>query len=273
MQLSNVSGNVVAGQATSLDVTSTDGGPVTWSSSLGSTFSPNPSPDGGSSDSSTTYTPAAVSTGTTDTDIITATDGSGDTAMGSIPVTAAGGGGGSSGGYTISAAGAAAVLAASAAMTGVDLTTTAACAPVMAMQTAWNSNGGTPALTAIDGKYGTDSADALAAAASMVAGQGNVPAAVTTFPNCGGSPTPTVTCPDGSVHPAGYVCPGSSPIQPSGGMPKWLKWLLIVLAAGAVGTIGYLIYKKQNGSGASEPKRRRSKRRRRVTRARKGKRR
>ena len=269
MQLSNVSGNVVAGQATSLDVTSTDGGPVTWSSSLGSTFSPNPSTDGGSSDSSTTYTPAAAGT-----DIITATDGSGDTATGDIPVTAAGGGGGSSGGYTISAAGAAAVLAASQAMTGVDLTTTAACAPVMAMQTAWNSNGGTPALT-VDGGYGAASAEALAAAAS-IAGQGHVPAAVTTFPKCGGSPTPpatTVTCPDGSVHPAGYVCPGSSPIQPSGGMPKWLKWLLIVLAAGAVGTIGYLIYKKQNGSGASEPKRRRSKRRRRVTRARKGKRR
>lgn len=79
-----------------------------------------------------------------------------------------------------------ALLAAAQTMNQVsDFTQTAACGPVQAFQTAWNTAGGTPALT-VDGNYGADTSYADSAVA-QASGGGNVPAALTSgFPNCSG---------------------------------------------------------------------------------------
>ena len=103
---------------------------------------------------------------------------------------AASGGGGGGGGGTNPALTNASVLAAMQAMLQVsDFTSSAACAPVKAFQSAWNSAGGTPTLT-VDGGYGPNTASAAGQVAAANGG-GNVPSALTSgYPNCGGTPTP-----------------------------------------------------------------------------------
>jgi hypothetical protein len=110
---------------------------------------------------------------------------------------------------------------------------------VRMFQVAWNgttdSNMGSPALT-VDGKYGPNTASAAAQANGS-----NVPAA------CKESPPPPpanqVTCPDGSVHPAGYQCPAAPP--PPGGTPtNYLPWVIGAVGVVAVLGVGYAVMSK-----------------------------
>lgn len=146
------------------------------------------------------------------------------------------------------------------------LTTLTDCGQVKALQSAWNAASGDggvgatggPVIT-VDGVYGTNTANANAAIA-QASGGGNTPGPLdpSQYPNCNGAPPQqTVTCPDGSVHPAGYVCPGGN-ITPSGGLPTWAKWLIGLLAAAAVVGLGLWLYKRYGSeSMAGERKRKR----------------
>lgn len=123
----------------------------------------------------------------------------------------------------------------------------------------WNAAGKTPQL-AHNGQYDAPCADAVAS----LTGTNASPC------NAGPPPPPPppgqVTCSDGSVHPAGYVCP--APIVPVSGMPMWLKVLLGVLLVGSILTIGTLLYrrskkKKTGAAGASESPRRKKRKKKR----------
>lgn len=131
---------------------------------------------------------------------------------------------------------------------------------VAAFKNAWNAwaTGGDPDSPAgqlvHNGEY---DAATVAAAQTLVSA---VPAPCTQ-PAPPPPPAQTVTCSDGSVHPAGYVCP-QVPVAPSG-MPGWLKVLLWILLAGGViaGSIWLFRYfGKKNELAAAESKRRPRKR-------------
>lgn len=227
-----------------IDVTGgadTSGAGVSWSSSLGSTFSPNPST---AANGATTYTASS----TAGTDTITATDASGNTATATTTV-AVGGGSTAPTGYTISAAGAQAASAAFAALSSVsDFTQQAACAPVQAAQTAWNSNGGTPALT-VDGGYGADTAAAWAAVAKQTGG-GNVPAGLTSgFPTCSGTPS----------QPVQPVTP-TTPATTSSGSKVWW-WIAGIIIAAGVGGLLYWVFGTESGKQTFAGEKKRKKKR------------
>jgi hypothetical protein len=150
------------------------------------------------------------------------------------------------------------VLAAMQAMLQVsDFTSSAACAPVKAFQSAWNSAGGTPTLT-VDGGYGPNTASAAGQVAAANGG-GNVPSALTSgYPNCGGTPTPP--------SPPAPIVPASS------GLSTWAKVLIGVLIVGGIAGLGYMLFirpKKGTRSYASEPTKRKGKRGKRPRKARK----
>jgi hypothetical protein len=110
---------------------------------------------------------------------------------------------------------------------------------VRMFQVAWNgttdSNMGSPALT-VDGKYDPNTANAAAQANGS-----NVPAACKEAPPA--PPANQVTCPDGSVHPAGYQCPAAPP--PPGGTPtNYLPWVIGAVGVVAVLGVGYAVMSK-----------------------------
>jgi LPXTG-motif cell wall-anchored protein len=225
------------GQAFDISVTGAADGSVSLSSSLGSTFSPNPATSSGGSAAST-YTPAAAGS-----DTITATDSSGATGSATVTISAAGGGSTPQAAATNSA-----VLAAAQAMNQVtDFTSTAACAPVMAFQNAWNAAGGSPTLT-VDGGYGAQTAAAAGQVAAANGGGNVAPALTSGFPTCGSSPQPP-TPPQPPVNPPATT-----------GGHAWLWWLVGGLAVLGLGGLGLWYYKRHKKGHARERKGRKSKR-------------
>lgn len=227
----NTSGQFTAGQSDVIDVTGSDladGDSITWSSSMGATFSPNPSTAGNGS-SSTNYT-APASAGT---DVITATNTTqGTSGTGAVIVVASGGGGGGGGSaaWTTDAN----VVATANAMNQIsDFTSTAACAPVKAFQQAVVNAGG-PSLT-VDGGYGANTASANAQVASANGGGNVQPALTSGFPNCGGAAPPGPPAP---VPPA--------PVQPASKNKIWW-WIAGIIIAGGVAGLLYWAFGTQHG--------------------------
>lgn len=242
----NTPGNLAAGQTVAITVTgltADDGSQATWNSSLGSTFSPNPSNVSGGV-ASTNYTP-----GSGGSDLVSVSDGTdADNTDTTVSVAAGGGGGGG----TIPAwASNANVLSTYATLTQVaDFTSTAACAPVKAFQAAVAAAGGPVTYSgAPDGGYGAETAAAAGQVAAYLSSQGatqNAPGPISSgFPNCGGTPAPPQ--------------PNPQPITKPTGWPMWLKVVLwIIVSAGAVG-LAFWLYKTFGSSNpaatAAEPRR------------------
>jgi hypothetical protein len=261
----NVPGSLQAGQTVAITATggSGSGGDLTWSSTLGSTFSPNPSADSGGGVYSTNYTPPSAGT-----DSISVSD-SDPTDQASLDVTVSAGGtpppppGGDP---------SAAALAFKAAMvadpnycTSISQAGTPVHTTGAAFKTAFDM-----ATSGVDGNpvphnglYDTACAQALAQVLGQIGG-GTAP------PVCGAPPPPPPTtcpagqvqdqvtgacvapCPDGSA-PKGGECPAA--IVPAGGMPKWLKYLLIALATAAAIFAGVMIYRgATKGEGGTAKK-------------------
>jgi hypothetical protein len=249
----NVPAGLTAGQAavsiSATGLSAPDQSAATWNSSLGSTFSSvsvvsNPNGDS-TGTASATYVPAAAGT-----DTVSFSDGTdADNASTDVVVGASGGGGGTANPALTNAS----VIAAQAAMAQVqDFTSTAACGPVKAFQSAWNAAGGTPSLT-VDGGYGVNTASAsgaVAAANGLGAVQGGLSGG---FPNCGGAVTPPATPPNNTTP----TTTGSS------GMPTWLKWVLGIIVVGGIGALGYWAFFTPSGkrmfAGESKKKRRQRK--------------
>jgi hypothetical protein len=235
----NASQSAIQGQA--FDITATglaasDGDSFTWNTSQGSSFNPNPSNVSGGV-ASTTYTP-----GSPGTDTISGSDSNSADST-SADVVISGASQPSNPSWTSDPT----VISTLAAVnTAGDLTSTAACGPVKAFQSAVGAAGG-PNLS-VDGGYGP----ATAAAAGQVAAVngGNAQAAVTSFPNCGGAAPPTPPQPPGNLT------------QPSSGWPMWLKIVLWIIALGGAIGLGLWLWKTFGSSRpmAAEPKRKRGKR-------------
>jgi hypothetical protein len=228
MQLSSIA-SLTVGQGTTVSVVNTDGTAITWSSATGGSFAPNPSPDSGSSSSSTVYTPAATS------DTITATSANGDTTSGDVTASPAGNSGGNTSQLTVLAQAVASLYTADTAgfCSSVGTTGSAANTAVHAFKVAANINVGT-------GLYEQSTADAV---------NSYLPAGSAATAGCAGGPSPP-TPPQ----------PPSQPPATTGGMPKWMLWLLGLLVAGGVVTLAYWLYKKHKKSGAREKKKRGKKR-------------
>lgn len=248
----NTPGGEVAGQsenitATSLDPTATT---CTWNTSLGSTFSPNPSNVSGGY-TSTSYTPGAAGT-----DTVSLSTDAGDAVTTDVVVSAATPPPPPNASWTTDAT----VIATLAALNQVgDLSSTAACAPVKAFQSAVRAAGG-PALT-VDGGYGAQTAAAAAQVAAANGGQAQ--AAVSTFPNCGGSGPPVVTtCPAGQVLVNG-VCQPATPVVPAKSSKLWW-WIAGIIVAGGVTALLWWAFGTDSGKQtlgmAGEKKKRKKKR-------------
>ena len=259
----NVSGNQVAGQADDISATglnAADGDQFTWNTSLGSSFSPNPSTVGGGT-ASTTYTPGGAGT-----DTVSGSDSDPtDNVSTDVSVAASGGGGGGGGGGSPAWTSNANVIAAFNALSLVqDFTSTAACAPVKAFQSAVAGAGGPVTYTGTpDGGYGTGTAGAAGQVAAYLTSQGgatiNAPGAISSgFPNCGGGGTqPVTTCPPGQTLVGGVCVSNQAPVVASSS--KWWLWLLGAVAVAGVAALAYWAFKTPGGRQtfgmASEKKR------------------
>ena len=129
----------------------------------------------------------------------------------------------------------AAVNASSSYCTDVGVNGTAVNTAVHNFKVDWNAAGLTPQVPVGTGQY-----EAVTAAAVSTALGGTGPLACGAAPP---APPQTVTCADGSVHPAGYVCPAA----PAATATNYTPWLI---AAGVVVVAGgaYLLYRNHEGT-------------------------
>ena len=97
----------------------------------------------------------------------------------------------------------------------------------------WNAAGLQPQVPVGTGQYESVTASAVGTAVG-----GNGPLACGAAPP---APQQTVTCADGSVHPAGYVCPAAPAAATTTNYTPWIIAGAVVLAAG----IGYAVYRNR----------------------------